>query len=75
MPNVRRLWVFVALTLTVPGPTIYCGTYVWARATHRLVNCGGLISDHCHGRGFGNLEILFAPLILTENTVRRWLGR
>lgn len=50
----------------------YCGAYLWARVTHRLVNYGSFIGrPHAlSGIGYSDWEIAFFPLILAETTVR-----
>ena len=52
----------------------YCGAYLWARATHQLVNYGSFIGrPHASsgiGVGYSDWELAFFPLILAESTIR-----
>jgi hypothetical protein len=52
----------------------YCGAYLWARATHELVNYGSFIgrprASAGPGIGYSDWELAFFPLILVESTLR-----
>lgn len=51
----------------------YCGGYVWARASHRLVNYGTFIARPrvTSGIGFTIWELVFLPATAAEGAVRR----
>ena len=61
----------VLLMLLLAGPG-YCGVYLWARATHRLVNYGSFIArPHAlSGIGWSSWELAFFPLTQVEGWVR-----
>lgn len=51
----------------------YPAAYLHARATHRLVHyAGGFVArpNALHGLGFSTEELVFAPAIVVEETVR-----
>lgn len=54
----------------------YCTGYVWARATHRLVNYGTFIArPHVlSGIGFSIWELVFLPATAAEGVVRQSSG-
>ena len=50
----------------------YCAAYVWARATHRLVNYGSFVArpNAMSGIGWSSWELAFFPLVQAESAVR-----
>lgn len=65
---------FVLLAFAVVSSG-YCGAYLWARATHRLVNYGSFIArpNAMSGIGWSDWELAFFPLIQAETSVRSLL--
>jgi len=75
-PSWNGLWLLLALMLPC---TLYGSTYVFARATHRLVNYGGghiMRANAMSGWGFGFSwwEVAFLPATFAEEIVRSNLG-
>jgi hypothetical protein len=67
----RAAWLLLAL-LALPV-VLYGGTYLYARASHRLVHyAGGFIArpNAMHGIGWTTWELVFAPAAWVEVTVR-----
>jgi hypothetical protein len=62
---------FVLIAFALAGFS-YCAVYVWARATHRLVNYGSFIARPHAGSGIGwsDWELAFFPLTMAESTIR-----
>lgn len=62
---------FVLIAFALAGFS-YCAAYVWARATHRLVNYGSFIARPHAGSGIGwsDWELAFFPLTTAESTIR-----
>ena len=76
MKNSKRsaLLPIIALMLLLSPCVMYSGVYIWARATHKLVRySGGFIArpNAMSGWGFTTWEFVFAPLVWTEEQVRR----
>jgi len=66
------LWLLLALTMPC---ALYGSGYVFARATHRLVNYGGGHIMRAHamsgfGFGFSWWEVVFLPATFAEEVVR-----
>ncbi|MGE0784772.1 MAG: hypothetical protein AB7S26_03715 [Sandaracinaceae bacterium] len=71
LPTSQVILLLLAAVVGVPSVG-YAGAYVHARVTHRLVSYGSFIArpDAMHGIGYSTEELVFAPLILLEETVR-----
>jgi hypothetical protein len=65
-------FVLIAFSLAAVG---YCAAYVWARATHRLVNYGSFVArpNAMSGIGWSYWELAFFPLVQAESSIRSLL--